>query len=346
MGCFTGSCQKKQVLSLYNFTEDFTNFFYKLESKVRNIVDGQFKPCWEYADIYSERIKATLLCVGACFIFLMVVSPYGWLYACLPRPFTALPLLYWGIIPHDSFPTPEYGIHLITIVIYSYACYSGIVHMEKQGINRPFHKLAYMLFLTILTFYVPFEWIYITLYDVFHNIPIYGYPVIWFFGWWKDTLGFIVESVIGVDGILTVSSIIGMYIIKKDLGDYFPIKFRINKVSALLFLSFILWMGAWVIIPLSFSNQDLPVYGTKWFPQTIYVKYGYFEEYNLPIPLNGDIYGIVEEYWYPNDIIKYHNHIAKLFSVAFMFYTFTPRVKENNLFIGGLEMALTQREKE
>jgi hypothetical protein len=37
-----------------------------------------------------------------------------------------------------------------------------------------------------------------------------------------------------------------------------------------------------------------------------------------------DDWGIVKEYWFPNDMIKYHNIVSKLASVIFMFYTFIP----------------------
>ena len=306
-----------------SFINKVKKYLFDIDQRGIDTINDLMPKCWVHADVYSERVKATLLCICAFSSLMMFTSPSGFLYACFPRPVSAFPLLYWNTILQSSFPTPEYGMHFITLIVYSLAFYFGVVLMERQGINKPFHKLGYMFFLFILTFYTPFEWIYITLYDVFHNIPVYGYPVIWCFGWWKDTLGFIFESVIGIDGGLTIMSILGMYYIRKDLGDYVSTEFRINKKSVILFSLFLITMFLWAIIPV---HTEVEGYGTKWFPQTIYVHYGYFEDYNLPIPNNGDIYGIVEEYYHPNDVIKYHNHVAKIFSVAFMFYTFVPRV--------------------
>lgn len=281
-----------------------------------------FPSCWEYADVYSERVKSTLLLMCSLSIVMMFTSPYGALYACMPRPFTAM-ILFMHKIPLPDFPTPEYGMHWMTIFIYCLFAYKGIVIFEDERINYPFHKIIYVFFLTMLTLYTPFEWIYITLMDIFHNIPVYGYPVIWMYGWWKDTISFIFESVIGVDGGLTMMSILGMYLIKKDLDNHINTKIRgFGKRSKLYLSLFLIIMFLWIIIPLYI---DVPSFGTKWFPQTIYVEYGYFEDYGLPILKNGDIYGIVKEYWYPNITIKLHNHISKLFSVLFMFHTFLLR---------------------
>jgi len=280
---------------------------------------------WKHSDVYSERIKAFILFSLVISVIMMITSPSGWLYACFPRPVTALFLMMNNI--HFDFPTAEWGMHWLTIFVYGMFAFYGIEYFEYQGIVKPFHKLSYIISLTLLTFYTPFEWVYISLVDIFHNMPIYNLPMIWMFGYWKDTFGFITESVIGVDGGITISCIIVLYLLKKDLNNYYKTKFQFNKKSLLLFSLFIISMALWIIIPL---HQDVPSFGTKWFPQTIYVKYGRFEDYDMPIPPNGDIMGIVEEYWFPNDIIKYHNHIAKLFSVAFMFYTFIPRVVRKN----------------
>ena len=283
--------------------------------------------CWKHADVYSEYVKGILLLIAGLSVVMMVASPYGWLYACFPRPFF-LPIIWNNFlymfreIPLQlAPPQPEWGIHYITLFIYSLAGWYGIEKIESQGINKPIQKLGYIFFLTFLTFYVPFELTYITLYDIFHSIPKYGYPAIWFFGWWKGWR-FLIDSVIVQDLVLSLFCFGGIYVIIDDLKDTYNIKINFNRTSKRLLLLFFLSMLVWVLLPIVIN---VPEYGTKWFPQTIYVDYGYFTDYNITIPPSGEIYGVVSEHWFPNDAVKYVNHISKLISVVFMYYTFIPR---------------------
>lgn len=283
--------------------------------------------CRENSDVYSEYLKGILLLIAGLSIVMMVASPYGWLYACFPRPFY-LPIIWnnflymYREIPRIlSPPQPEWGIHYFTLLIYSLAGWYAIEKIEAQGINKPLQKLGYVFFLTFLTFYFPFELTYITLYDIFHSIPKFGYPAIWAFGWWKGWK-WLIDSVIIQDVFLPLICLGGMYVIIDDLKDTYNIKISFNRTSKRLLLLFFFSMFVWVILP-SFVN--VTEYGTKWFPQTVYVDYGYFEDYNIPIPPSGEIYGVVKEYWFPNDYVRYANHISKLISVIFMYYTFIPR---------------------
>ena len=263
----------------------------------------------------------------------MIASPYGFLYACFIRPlFINFLLLLRVPVPDFYFPKPESGMHYITIFIYFICALVSFKYMEKWGIP-PIQRFIINFTLIFTSFYVPFEWLYISLYDIYHNVPVYGYPVIWSFGWWKidgsllSYVTFATQSIIGVDGFVTFGGAYVLNYIKQDLEEFnFPVEFKFDKISKVLLIGFLLSMFAWIIIPV--HSPDVYEYGTKWFPQTIYVEYGYYYDVGLPEPESGDIYGIINEIWVPNDMIKYHNHIAKLFSVAFMFYTFTPRKKD------------------
>lgn len=304
-----------------------SHFYLKIKYRGIDVFNDYFPQLEPYNDLFSERVKSALLLVGSLSILMMVTSPVGFLYACYPRPFyVGIFLLHFIKLPSGFPPTPEWGIHYITLLMYTYFAYSAICNFEERGINKPFHKIAYVFLLTIFSFYVPFELTYITLYDIFHSIPMFGYPAIWFFGWWKG-ISMLWESVIATDLLLSISCLIGIRIILKDLRNYYDLKINWDKKSKVLLLLFFVSMFLWVIIP---TYLDVHSFGSKWFPQTIYVDYGYFEDYNIPIPKNGDIYGVVKEYWYPNDIIKIHNHISKLISVMFMFYLFTPTKRVNN----------------
>lgn len=284
-----------------------------------------FPPVKENADLLSERFK-TLLLAGCCFsIIMMVISPVGFLYACFPRPFFFI-FLYMLRIPNIPLePTPEWGIHYVTLLTYFTACYFAIEYLEDIGF-KPFQKMVYAILLMIVSFFIPFEFIYITLYDLFHNLPLMGYMAYWVGDFGKQNFWFAVtHSVMLLDITISIFCIVGLYLIKKDLEDTgFKFKFRFNNISKLLFIGFILSMLFWISIPL--FDSTIETWGTKWFPQTIYVKFGYYADYGIDISkLGGETFGIVEEFWYPHDIIKIANHLSKLFSVAFMFYTFLPR---------------------
>ena len=308
----------KKAQKLYN----------KLNHRGLDIINDYFPKVSDNSDLYSERIKALILMVCTFSVMALVVSPIGFLYACLPRPFYVI-IMYALQLPDSPIPpSPEWGMHYITILVYALFAYYGIEYMESQGIRKPIQKIVYVGALTELTFFVPFEYIYVTLYDVYHNIPYVGYPAFWYgdFGRMGVWYG-ITHSVMLIDITITICCLLLMYYAKKELSDYYifkPIKF--NKVSKILFSLFLLAMAFWVLIPL--VQPNVQGWGTQWFPQTIYVKYGYFADYGIDVSkmMNYDPYGIVEEFWYPNDLVKYANHISKIFSVMFMFYTFLPRV--------------------
>jgi hypothetical protein len=284
-----------------------------------------FPPIKDNADLFSERIK-TLLLTGCCFsIIMMVISPVGFLYACFPRPFFFI-FLYMLRIPNiPPEPTPEWGIHYITLLVYLTACYFAIEYLENIGF-KPFQKIVYSVLLMIISFFIPFEFIYITLYDLFHNLPLMGYMAYWIGDFGRQSFWFaLTHSVMVIDIVITVFCLIGLYLIIQDLKESnFFIRFKFDRISKILLLGFIISMVFWVSIP-SFDST-IEEWGTKWFPQTIYVKFGYYEDYGIDISkLGGETFGIVEEFWYPHDIVKIANHISKIFSVAFMFYTFLPR---------------------
>ena len=179
-----------------------------------------------------------------------------------------------------------------------------------------------------LSLFVPFEFIYLWLYDIFHSIPKYGYPVFTSYGWWLDFPMNIIKSLMFVDGFFVIGSVYVMCYIRYEmkinkLNE--SLKFiNFNKISKMLLLGYIITTMLWILMPV-YTNVEFE-WGTKYFPQTIYPKYGYYKDYNITHP-NNETYGIVYEYWVPNDLVKIWNHTSKAFSVAFMFYTFTPRRK-------------------
>lgn len=309
--------------------ERILSFFNDINSRGIDVINDFFPRYSNGEDKYSEWIKSFILIVTLFSLLMMSSFPHGWMYACFPRPFKTIIYFIWNDytdIDYYPAPTPEWGLHYSTIVTYGLFCYLGIKSFEKDRIDKPFFKLAYVIILTVVSLMIPFEVTYITLYDWFHSIPKFGEALIWNFGLWKTFPHNILQSVIIYDVGLPIIGGICMYMIIKELRNEYDLKFRFNRTSLLLLLLFFLSMLAWVAIPL---HTDVPEYGTKWFPQTVYVDYGYFADYN--ITWAKDEWGIVKEYWFPNDTVKIHNIISKLVSVLFMFYTFIPRnVKRKN----------------
>lgn len=315
---------------LSNFIINIKKFYNKCNIKGLDVVNDYFPPIDENADLYSERFKTLILAICAFSFVMMFISPLGYLYACYPRPFYMF-ILYAMRLPNlPEPPTPEWGIHYLTLFTYMLSAYIAIEVIENYGIKKPFHKITYVIFLTLLTFFVPFEFTYITLYDFFHNLPVNGY-----LSYWTGSIGFtslpyaLTHSVMINDIVMSSMSLIGLYLIRNDLKNFYdiePIKF--NKISKILFSLFVISMFMWVILPI--FDPTVTEWGTKWFPQTIYVKYGNYTDYGIDTKLTGeDTFGIVEEFWFPNDNVKYANHITKIFSVMFMFYTFIPKVKKH-----------------
>ncbi len=299
----------------------FFNYIKKLNMDSLNKLFPRFN---EYNDVYSERVKSALLLICSFSIIMMITSPIGWMYACFPRPFYAF-IFYLHRIPVNAPPTPEWGIHYVTLFIYCLSAYIGIIFFEHQKIDKPFHKLSYIFSLTILSFFVPFELIYITLYDIFHSVPKYGFPTIWYGSMDKF---YIFNSVILQDVVLTITCLLIIYLVKNDLNDYYKTKLRFNKISFVFLWIYIVLTVCWVFMPIRYN--DLPEWGTNYFPQTVYFEYGNLTLYNVTSSYkNISEFGIVNEYWYPNDTIKILNHSSKFFSVLFMFYSFLPRRVDN-----------------
>ena len=309
----------------------FKNFINQVNIKGIDIINDWFPRYSNGEDKFTEWLKS-LIIISIIFSLIMMSSyPNGWLYACFPRPFSMIVRFIWNDyadIDYYSAPTPEWGLHYSTIVTYAIFMYLGLKSFEKDKIDKPFFKIVYVSTLTVVSLMVPFELTYITLYDWFHNIPKFGGPFIWSYGLSKPFPKNIFDSVILYDVGLPLLGGIVMYMIIKELKTQYNIKFRFNKTSLGLLILFFFTMFLWVIIPI---HTEVPTWGTKWFPQTVYVEYGLFAEHNMTNP-DYD-WGIVDEHWFPNDIVKYHNVISKLVSVLFMFYTFIPRnVKEENIF--------------
>lgn len=283
-----------------------------------------FKPTWKNADVISERVKAILLFMGGVSIIMMVSDPDGALYSTFLMPISANILLLHRI-PFPPNPTPESGMHWSTILTYTFFAYNAIRNMERDKIDKPFHKLIIVFMVFAISLYVPFEFVYITLYDLFHNIPVFGYPAIWAFGWWKSGIALITQTVIGSDVLYTLLCIVVFYLIYMDLKDFFPVKLNFDKKAKVLLGLYLITTLSWVLIPL---HTDVVGYGTKWFPQTIYVKYDYYANYPDTLYNTIEPYGIVEEYWNPNIMIKIHNVVSKVFACAFTFHWLIPSRKK------------------
>lgn len=276
-----------------------------------------------YSDFYSERIKSILIIVISFSLIASITYPYGFLYAVFLRPLT-INILILNRVPLD-LPielTPESGMHYLTLITYSFACYQLIKQFEKSKIKMPIHKLLYSASLTMLTFFVPFEYIYLALYDIFHNIPKYGYPNLLYSGWWMDSLYLkLVNNVYFVDTLTVIASIYIMIYVKSEIQEKHNVSFfKFDKISKTLLFLYIIVMAIWVIYPNNF------IFGTKYFPQTIYPEWGYYSDYEITI--ENHIYGIVHEIWIQNNVVKILNHSSKALSVAFMIYTFSPRRKD------------------
>jgi hypothetical protein len=308
------------------------NIFIFLEKTYNNFlhkgidaVNDYMPLCRENADVLSERLKAVCLTVCAFSVIMMVISPYGWLYASFPRPFY-MALLYIMQIPDlPPSPTPEWGIHYMTLLMYFTALYLIIDHFEASGINKPFQKLSYSVSLMLLSFFVPFEFMYITFYDIFHSLPKYGSFLVWnpLVGE-TNMITIAIHSIMTFDITMTVSTIIIMYLAYSSMKESYDIKIVINRTSKILFCLFLLSYACWILIPL--VQPDVVGWGSNWFPQTIYIEYGWFKDFGIPLEwTKGLEYGIVAEHWFKNDLVRYANHTTKLLSVIFMFYTFTPR---------------------
>jgi hypothetical protein len=154
---------------------------------------------------------------------------------------------------------------------------------------------------------------------------MYGGMYIWnpLFGE-TNIIKIITNSVMTFDMTMIVATVVMMYLCYSDIKESYNIKIKIDRTSKILFSLFLLSYACWVLIPL--VQPDVVGWGSKWFPQTIYIEYGWFKDFGIPLEwTKGLEYGIVAEHWFKNDLVRYANHTTKLLSVIFMFYTFTPR---------------------
>ena len=282
----------------------------------------------ENSDKLSTIIKNFMVFCVAISIFVGGTHPLGILYSTFLRPvYINLALLHR--VPLDSrfFLTPESGMHYITIIIYFLACVLMIKGFEKLEINMPLHKIIYSFSLMMVTMFAPFEFVYLILYDIYHSIPVYDYPIFIKYGWWLDFPKNIYKTILFVDGFFVIAGLYCMWFVSNEIRKYYSIKFiTINKTTVSLLCGYIILMALWVSMPL-YSRVDF-VWGSPYFPQTIYPEYGNYSDYNITIEGLDETYGIVNEIWVPNDLVKILNHSSKAFSVAFMFYVFYPRKKK------------------
>lgn len=311
-----------------------SHFLYSLRVMVYQGLDyfNQFMPKFSpSSDIVSERFKSFLYFGVIGSIIIGGLHPLGLLYSTFLRPLLLnVALLHRIELEAGYILTPESGMHYMTIIIYFFATYKLITHFENLNIVMPLHKLIYSFSLMFLTLFVPFEYVYLILCDIFHSIPVYNYPVFLSYGWWYKFPDNIFKTLMFVDSFYVFGSLYCMWFVKREILFRYPdLKFKTwNKISKLFLFGYILSTFLWIIMPL-YSNVDF-VWGTNYFPQTIYPEYGYYDDYNITIQTDGE-YGIVNEIWVKNDLVKIWNHVSKGFSVAFMFYTFAPRRKKINI---------------
>lgn len=278
-------------------------------------------------DWLTEKVKSVLWIGVIISLFAMVLNPHGFLYATFLRPIILNFLLLNRVHLEPRFiMTPESGMHWLTITIYFLITYKAIEYWEKQNIEMILHKNLYNFALMMMTLFVPFEFIYLTLYDIYHNIPVYGYALFRNYGWWMEFPYNIIKTLWFIDGFFTLGGLYVIYYIGKEVKERYPVKIvNFDKYTKIFLIGYILTTLLWIAMPL-YTEVNFQ-YGTKYFPQTIYPEYDYYENRNMTHPDN-ETYGIVNEIWVPNDLVKIWNHSSKAFSVLFMYSLLTPRRKD------------------
>ena len=299
-------------------------------------------------DFITEKFKSILWVGMIISLVMMFTSPYGALYSTFLRPVLVNTLLLHRVqLDARFYLTPESGMHWMTIFIYFFIAYKFLQRWEKQEIDMPIHKVCWIFCLMMVSLFIPFEFVYLALYDIFHSIPVYNYPTFLGYGFWLDFPKNIYKTILFVDGFFVIGGTYVLWYLSREIKEryekpfvkgYFnnvtkeimaininKTKIRVinfNKISKILLFGYVVTTVLWVLVPL-YSPVEF-VWGTKYFPQTIYPEYGYYDEHGITQHPPDENYGIINEFWVPNDLVKVLNHVSKAFSVLFMFYTFTP----------------------
>lgn len=233
---------------------------------------------------------------------MMIVGEGGILYSSLRLP------LLWNLKllagdPQPDWIHPEQGMHWTTVLMYSWMIFFLLLILPKRGF-RGFHTLSFSFCMFISAFVFPFEWIYVPLLDIFHNLPVEGTMSTFFYGWWRPFPILIMNSVIGRNGIMALGLLFAHWIAVDNYHNnpkgFIKFKYNINKKSALIAFCFIFGFIAWICLPMIIPNQFKAENhkGTTYFPQTIYVWYAHSSD------TPWDLYDIVREEWLPNGTVS------------------------------------------
>lgn len=287
----------------------------------------------QWNDVLTAAQTVFIIIIGVSTI-IMLVSEGGILYSSMRLP------VWQNFMVLAEDPTlparahSEQGMHWSTVVMYAWMMFLSITFLKKRF--TPVHNLTFSFCLFIATFVFPFEWIYVPLLDIFHNIPEQGF---WMstimYGYWRffkfpPIINWIMNSVIGRNGIMAMGLVFAHIIaIDNYRMDTFwssaKTIYKFDKKSLGLAILVILGFAFWVGLPLF---KEYPVIkGSKYFPQTIYVWYGEVENDV------GDLWDIVDEEWVPDDMVRITNTIVKLLTVSWMFYTFIPKSEKHRYWV-------------
>jgi len=314
-------------------------------------VEGFLSPrSWDVIYLFTMFVFIILIFLTSV---MCIISHGGVLYGTMRMPMWQNFLL---LAEEQNIPVRDYieqGTHWITLLTYSWAFLILLINVKRAGYH-PVHMLAYTAVISVGMWVFPFEWIYTTLYDIFHNLPAEGLWAITSYGiWrWNQPLSFL-SSVPGRNGI-TALGFVFAHIISLDNFNRWRFWcwkeiYHIDRKSLVLFLAFLGMFVFWVVmpvvvpiatdmnmvnkynyttklptwnytetLPMDFQTGEL-VKGTKWFPQTTYVWYGVDPENYV------DPYDIIYEEWHPNDYVKIVNIVTKTLGIVWGVYTFSPR---------------------
>jgi len=268
----------------------------------------------------------TFLMLAVLSLVMCIVSEGGFLYSAMRIPLWHNLML---LAEDPELPPrlhPEQGMHWSTVMLYSLALAYLLMAVPKRG-YKPIHALCFAVCLSVGMWLFPFEWIYVTLYDIFHNIPAGDYTILMYGIPPVNPLGWIFSTVIGRNFYMALGIVFAHFVTIDNfrLNRFWMWRkiYHFDRKSVLLALSWIGMFAFWVLLPLF---TPIPtVKGTSWFPQTIYIWYGFDDR------ISKTHYSIVHEEWHPNDIVRVVNIITKTLTVVWMCYTFMPKKQEEIL---------------
>ena len=265
-----------------------------------------------------------LACIaGLGYSILMVIAqPWGpldnFLYSGIRLPLTGyLELLaeypqafhVWSLYFY-----PEQSMHWTTVISTCLLLLFFLVKLPQKGFTS-LHTVTYSILVAFGSFVFPFEWIYTTLMDFFHN-PAWQLTL---YGTWNWGQGKWFDSVIGRNGFMAFCLLFAWFIGQDAMRG--QLKLRLNKISTILFGGILAGFAFWILLPIIFPSVFANAFtkGSSWFPQDIYVWYGQSTWITQG-------YDIVKEVWVPGGIGALYSGISGQPLVETLFYFPAPSV--------------------